>query len=55
MPNVTLSIETEVLKKAKRRAKAECRSLSQQVTYLIQRDTESRRAARNQQKTEEAA
>jgi hypothetical protein len=38
MPNVTITIEDSLLERAKQTAKANCRSLSQQVAFLILQD-----------------
>lgn len=45
MTNVTITIDDTLLEKAKAKAKAECRSLSQQVSFLIMKDVGSEPAA----------
>jgi hypothetical protein len=42
MPNVTLNLDGETIEKAKAAAATEFRSLSQQVAFLIERDTARR-------------
>ena len=42
MPNVTLNLDGETIDKAKAAAATEFRSLSQQVAFLIERDTRRR-------------
>ena len=42
MPNVTLNLDGETIDKAKAAAATEFRSLSQQVAFLIERDTQRR-------------
>ena len=38
MPNVTIAIDSDLLMRAKAEAKANCRSLSQQVAFWIMRE-----------------
>ena len=38
MPNVTINLEDGLLERAKIKARSECRSLSQQVAFLIMQD-----------------
>lgn len=55
MPNVTVSLPDELLKKARAAAEGQFRSLSQHVSFLIIQDAESRKPARRRQPRKPAA